>query len=67
VHAQETDVVLSEIVRQLQASVRQLQDRSNGESARRVASSLRVLAAWGKDRKVDDRVRRALRDAVRRS
>jgi hypothetical protein len=66
VHAQERDVVLGEIVRQLETAVHQLRDRANGESARRIGSSLHLLAAWGKERKIDDQVRQALRTAVRR-
>jgi hypothetical protein len=66
VYTQPRDLVLDEILRQLEGAVLSLQGRPNGEAARRIAGSLRMLASWGTERKVDDEVRRHLRDAVRR-
>ena len=60
------DRVLEEILRQFEGAVFALQSQPSGESARRIAGSLRMLASWGTDRRVDDEVRRHLRDAIRR-
>ena len=60
------DLVLQEILRQFEGAVFALQGRPNGESARRIAASLRMLASWGIEQRVDDDVRRQLRDAIRR-
>lgn len=60
------DPVHLEIVDQLLGAVQKLQDTPTGEAARKLASSLRLLAVWGKTNKVDDTIRKNLRAVVRK-
>lgn len=60
------DPVYGEVVDQLLGAVRKLQDAPTGEASRKIASSLRLLAVWGRANKVDDTIRKSLRAAVRK-
>jgi hypothetical protein len=65
--ARGADVVHDEIVDQYLAAVRRLQAAPSGEAARQMASGMRLLAAWGKNARIDETARARLDGAIRRN
>jgi len=59
------DVVYNEIVGQFMDAIGRMQGRPDAEAARRVGSSLRLLAAWGQAHRIDDAIRRGIDERVR--
>ena len=64
--AQARDPVVSQIVADMKRAVRGLSRAPSGEHARSLASSLRLLAAWGAANRFDDRVKATLRGVIAR-
>ncbi len=60
------DGVYNEIVGQLTRAIARLQERPDGGAARQVGSALRLLAAWGRANRIDERINRSVNDHVRR-
>lgn len=60
------DPVVDQLLAEMKGSVRSLSKASSGEHTRRLASSLRVLAAWGATQQFDARVKDTLRGVVAR-
>lgn len=60
------DPVVDQLLSDMKGAVRSLSKTSSGEHTRRLASSLRVLAAWGASQQFDARVKDTLRDVVAR-
>ena len=64
--ARRRDPILAQITAEMKAAVRAASRSGSGEHPRRLAASLRMLAAWGAANDIDDAVRNALGDAVAR-
>ena len=64
--AEARDPVVSQVVADMKRAVRRLSRAPSGEHARNLASSLRVLAAWGAANRFDDRVKTTLRGVTAR-
>lgn len=60
------DPVFDQLLADMKGAVRGLSQAGSGEHARRLASSLRVLAAWGASKQFDSRVKETLRAVVKR-
>lgn len=60
------DPVFDQVLIDMKGAVRGLSQAGSGEHARRLASSLRVFAAWGATKQFDSRVKETLRDVVKR-
>ena len=60
------DPVFDQLLTDMKGAVRGLSQAGSGEQARRLASSLRVLAAWGASKQFDSRVKETLRGVVKR-
>jgi len=60
------DPVFDQLLTDMKGSVRSLSQAGSGEQARRLASSLRVFAAWGASKQFDSRVKATLRDVAKR-
>ena len=60
------DSVFDQLLTDMKGAVRSLSQAGSGEHTRRLASSLRVFAAWGASTQFDSRVKETLRDVVRR-
>ena len=60
------DPVFDQLLTDMNGAVRSLSQAGSGEHTRRLASSLRVFAAWGASTQFDSRVKETLRDVVRR-
>lgn len=60
------DPVVDQLLVEMKRSVRALSKGSSGEHTRRLASSLRLLAAWGGANQLDVRVKDTLRSVVAR-
>ncbi len=61
-----TDPVAIQLIADMKQAVRGLSRGPSGEHARRLASSLRLLAAWGSSNQFDTRVKETLRGVVAR-
>lgn len=64
--AQVQDPIVDQLLADMKGAVRGLSKASSGEQTRRLASSLRVLAAWGATNQFDPRVKETLRAVIRR-
>jgi hypothetical protein len=64
--SQVRDPVVSQVLTDMKRAVRGLSRAPSGEHARHLASSLRLLAAWGASNRFDDRVKTTLRGAMAR-
>jgi hypothetical protein len=64
--ASATDPVAIQLIADMKRAVRGLSREPSGEHARRLASSLRLLAAWGASNRFDTRVKETLRGVVAR-
>jgi hypothetical protein len=60
------DPVVDQLLAEMKRSVRSLSKASSGEHTRRLASSLRVLAAWGASQQFDARVKDTIRNVIAR-
>jgi hypothetical protein len=60
------DPVFDQVLTDMKGAVRGLSQAGSGEHTRRLASSLRVFAAWGASKQFDSRVKDTLRDVVKR-
>ena len=60
------DPVVDQLLADMKRSVRSLSKASSGEHTRRLASSLRVLAAWGTAQQFDARVKDTIRSVIAR-
>src|SRR6185295_12678697 len=60
------DPVVDQLLAEMKQSVRSLSKASSGEHTRRLASSLRVLAAWGASQQFDVRVKDTIRGVIAR-
>jgi hypothetical protein len=60
------DPVMSQLLTDMKGAVRNLSKASSGEHTRRLASSLRVLAAWGASQQYDARVKDTIRGVIAR-
>jgi hypothetical protein len=60
------DPVFDQSLTDMKGAVRGLSQAGSGEHARRLASSLRVFAAWGASKQFDSRVKETLRGVVGR-
>ena len=60
------DPVVDQLLADMKGAVRSLSQASSGEHARRVASSLRLLAAWGASHQFDARVKDTIRGVIAR-
>lgn len=58
------DPVALQLIDDMKRAVRALSRASSGEQARRLASSLRLLAAWGASHDIDSRIQRTLRAVI---
>jgi hypothetical protein len=61
-----TDPVAIQLITEMKRAVRGLSQAPSGEHARRLASSLRLLATWGASNQFDARVKETLRGVVAR-
>lgn len=60
------DPVFDQLLADMKGSVRNLSKASSGEHTRRLASSLRLLAAWGASQQYDARVKDTIRSVIAR-
>lgn len=60
------DPVVDQLLADMKGAVRSLTKASSGEHTRRIASSLRLLAAWGESQQFDARVKDTIRGAIAR-
>jgi len=60
------DPVFDQLLTDMKGAVRGLSQAGSGEQTRRLASSLRVFAAWGASQQFDSRVKETLRGVVKR-
>lgn len=60
------DPVVGQLLADMKSAVRSLSKASSGEHTRRLASSLRLLAAWGASQQFDARVKDTLRGVITR-
>src|SRR5262245_40424371 len=60
------DPVVGQLLAEMKRAVRGLSKAPSGEHARRLASALRVLSAWGASTQFDARVKETLRGVVAR-
>src|SRR5262245_29796306 len=60
------DPVADQLLTDMKGAVRSLSKAGSGEHTRRLASSLRLLAAWGASRQVDARVKETIRSVIAR-
>jgi hypothetical protein len=64
--ARPQDPVVDQLLADMKGAVRGLSKGGSGEHTRRLASSMRVLAAWGGSKQLDTRVKETLRGVVTR-
>jgi hypothetical protein len=60
------DPILDQLLAEMKGTVRAFSKSQSGEHARRLSSSLRLLAAWGASSQIDTDVKQALRGAIAR-
>lgn len=60
------DPIVDQVLADMKGAVRGLSKASSAEQTRRLASSLRVLAAWGASNQFDARVQETIRGVIRR-
>ena len=60
------DPVFDQSLTDMKGAVRSLSQAGSGEQARRLASSLRVFAAWGASKQFDSRVKDTIRNIIAR-
>jgi hypothetical protein len=60
------DPVVDQLLADMKGAVRSLSKAGSGEHTRRLASSLRVLAAWGSSRQLDARVKDTIQGVIGR-
>jgi hypothetical protein len=60
------DPIVGQLLTDMNGAVRSLSRASSGEHTRRLASSLRVLAAWGASQQIDARVKDTIRGVIAR-
>ena len=60
------DPVVDQVLSDMKGAVRSLSRGGSGEHTRRLASSLRLLAAWGATQQLDARVKETIRGVVAR-
>jgi hypothetical protein len=64
--AQKDDPVVAQLVADMKRSVRALSKAPSGENTRQLASSLRLLSAWGTGANLDAQIKETLRGVIRR-